>query len=30
VQSHPDVWICRRIDIANHWRTHFPAPDYGA
>jgi len=20
------VWICRRIDIAQHWRTHFPPP----
>ncbi|MDO5056936.1 MAG: allantoinase PuuE [Lautropia sp.] len=26
IQQHDDVWICRRIDIANHWRTHFPAP----
>ena len=25
VASHEDVWVCRRIDIANHWRTHFPA-----
>lgn len=23
-QSHSDVWICRRIDIANHWRERFP------
>jgi allantoinase len=21
-----DVWICRRIDIARHWRSEFPAP----
>ena len=20
--GHPGVWICRRIDIARHWRTH--------
>lgn len=26
IQQHDDVWICRRIDIANHWRSHFPAP----
>ena len=19
-----DVWICRRVDIAEHWRAHFP------
>ena len=25
LQKHDDVWICRRIDIANHWRHHFPA-----
>lgn len=26
IQSHRDVWLCRRIDIARHWiRTH-PAP----
>jgi allantoinase len=23
---HERVWICRRIDIAEHWRTRFPAP----
>ena len=22
----PDVWLCRRIDIARHWRQHHPAP----
>lgn len=26
VQSHEHVWICRRIDIANHWIAHHPAP----
>ena len=25
VQSFEQVWLCRRIDIANHWRQHFPA-----
>jgi len=24
VQQHDKVWVCRRIDIARHWRTHFP------
>jgi allantoinase len=23
-QSHDDVWFCRRIDIARHWREHHP------
>lgn len=22
----PDIWIARRIDIARHWRNHFPPP----
>ncbi len=22
--SHDDVWFCRRIDVARHWREHFP------
>jgi putative urate catabolism protein len=22
--QHPKVWICRRIDIARHWRKHHP------
>ena len=26
IQSHERVWICRRIDIARHWRQTFPAP----
>ena len=25
VQSHDDVWITRRIDIADHWRSVHPA-----
>ncbi len=25
VQSHEDVWIARRVDIARHWIAHFPA-----
>ncbi len=24
LQSHERVWICRRVDIAQHWRQHFP------
>jgi putative urate catabolism protein len=24
VQSHEQVWICRRIDIAQHWRAEHP------
>ncbi|MEA2778668.1 MAG: hypothetical protein QOK29_212 [Rhodospirillaceae bacterium] len=23
-RQHPNVWICRRIDIARHWREHHP------
>jgi len=26
VQQHDRVWSTRRIDIANHWREHFPMP----
>jgi putative urate catabolism protein len=26
VLSHDQVWLCRRIDIARHWRQRFPAP----
>ncbi|MFO0146272.1 MAG: allantoinase PuuE [Betaproteobacteria bacterium] len=25
VQAHERVWVCRRVDIARHWHTHFPA-----
>jgi putative urate catabolism protein len=25
VEGHDDVWVARRIDIANHWRQRFPA-----
>ena len=25
VQQHENVWICRRIDIARHWRERHPA-----
>jgi putative urate catabolism protein len=25
VAGHDDVWVARRIDIANHWRKQFPA-----
>jgi putative urate catabolism protein len=24
VQAHRDVWVCRRIDIARHWKTTHP------
>jgi putative urate catabolism protein len=30
VQAHDRVWICRRIDIARHWKQRFPAPIQGA
>jgi putative urate catabolism protein len=26
VAAHDRVWICRRIDIARHWRREFPPP----
>ncbi len=26
VARHERVWICRRIDIARHWKARFPAP----
>ena len=26
VQSHDQVWICKREEIAQHWITHHPAP----
>jgi putative urate catabolism protein len=26
VAAHDSVWVCRRIDIARHWRERFPAP----
>ena len=26
VQRQQDVWLCRRIDIAEHWHQHHPAP----
>jgi allantoinase len=24
VQKHRDVWICRRVEIARHWRARYP------
>jgi len=24
VESHDRVWVCRRVDIARHWRAQFP------
>jgi peptidoglycan/xylan/chitin deacetylase (PgdA/CDA1 family) len=26
IQGRPDVWLCRRCDLASHWRTHVPPP----
>ena len=26
VQRHDRVWLCRRVDIARHWRARFPPP----
>ncbi len=26
VSAHPDVWVCRRIEIARHWLGEHPAP----
>ena len=25
VRAHPDVWVCRRVDIARHWIAQHPA-----
>ena len=25
VEKHDRVWVCRRIDIARHWKEHFPS-----
>ena len=30
VLSHDDVWVCRRVDIARHWRAQHPHPDDGS
>ena len=30
VEKHQDVWVCRRIDIARHWREHHPPVEDGA
>ena len=27
VAAHPDVWVCRRIDIARHWIATRPYQD---
>ncbi|QIE57925.1 allantoinase PuuE [Pikeienuella piscinae] len=27
VSAHKNVWITRRLDIAEHWRTHHPFPE---
>ena len=30
VEKHQDVWICRRVDIARHWRERHPPVEAGA
>lgn len=25
IGQHPDVWVCRRLDMAQHWRTLYPS-----
>jgi putative urate catabolism protein len=30
VTAHPQVWVCRRVDIARHWRSLYPAPEVAA
>lgn len=25
LSAHPDVWLCRRLDLARHWRRRHPA-----
>lgn len=27
IAGFPDIWVSRRIDIAEHWRRQFPAPE---
>ena len=29
ISDKPDVWVCRRIDIANHWHAHHRPVDAG-
>lgn len=29
VLAHPQVWVCRRLDIARHWRSTHPDPRLG-
>jgi len=26
IESHDDVWVARRVDIARHWAKEHPAP----
>ena len=28
VERHDRVWVCRRVDLARHWMTRHPAPEY--
>jgi putative urate catabolism protein len=25
VMSHEQVWVCKRLEVAKHWQTHFPS-----
>lgn len=29
VQARENVWVCRRVDIAKHWREHYPIAGTG-
>ena len=30
IEKHDDVWVCRRGDLAEHWREVVPPPDEGS
>ncbi|SMY06099.1 polysaccharide deacetylase family protein [Flavimaricola marinus] len=30
IKDAPDVWLCRRDEIADHWRAHVPPPEANA
>lgn len=30
VEAKPEVWICRRLEIAEHWRAVHPCPEAAA
>lgn len=27
ITAHQDVWVCKRVEIARHWRKNFPLPE---